>query len=214
MLSQFYYSNNNDKSETYLKLESLSLNVRKSWVEDSDQTDSMKEIIEIIDGMLIMTSLEDYFLNNKTDLDYFMGEFSKEVLTYTLNQPVIFGENGDEIGMDLIYHFVKLFMKFHQNKEYAPLFEKIRKIFSKDNSNSFFNPQERSMRKEINPKKLFTYQQFNEEFCKNFEKEKKSQESFQKGEKVDVLIKNKSHRFSLDKNFWTRGIISDIKEKK
>ena len=129
MLYQFYYSNNNDKSETYLKLESLSLNVRKSWVEDSDQTDSMKEIIEIIDGMLIMTSLEDYFLNNKTDLDYFMGEFSKEVLTNTLNQPVIFGENGDEIGMDLIYHFVKLFMKFHQNKEYAPLFENKKNFF-------------------------------------------------------------------------------------
>ena len=77
----FYYSNYlSDKSETYRKLEQLSNDVRNSWTNDCDETDSMKEIIEMINGMLVMTSLEDYFLNDKMDLEFFMGEFSKDVL--------------------------------------------------------------------------------------------------------------------------------------
>ena len=132
----FYYSDYlSDKSETYRKLEQLSRDVRNSWSNDCDETDSMKEIIEMINGMLVMTSLEDYFLNDKVDLEYFMGEFSKEVLTNILLQPIIFGENGDQIGLDLLYHYIKLFMKFHKKKEYSNLFENIRKIFSKPNSN-------------------------------------------------------------------------------
>ena len=192
--SSFYYSNYiNDKSETCLKLQSLSQDIKNSWLQDCDETSSMKEIIEIIDGMLIMTSLEDYFLDNKKDLDYFMGDFTKDIITNILIQPVIFGENGDEIAFDLIYHFIKLFMHFHKNKEYAPLFEKIRKIFSKEYTNSFFNPNSKSLRKEINPKKEYTYSQFNEEFCKDFIKEEKNDiEQFRIGDKVDVLLKYKS----------------------
>ena len=152
--TQFYYSNINDnKSETYLKLESLCKDVQNSWRNDCDETNSMKEIIEIIDGMLIMSSLEDYFSNNKKDLDYFMGYFANEVIVNILNQPAVFGENGDEIALDLFYHFVKLFMQFHKNKEYAPLFEKMRKIFSHDYYNSYFNPKVRYSKNKINLKK-------------------------------------------------------------
>ena len=200
----------NNKSETYLKLESLCDDVKKSWFHDRDETNSMKEIIELIEGMLVMTSLEEYFSNNKSDLDYFMGNFSKEVIANVLQQPVVYGDNGDEIALNLLYSFIKLFMHFHKNREYAPLFEKIRQIFNKDNSNSFFYSYN-SFKKEISPQKRYTYEQFNDQFCKEFKNEIKKEEPFKIGDKVDVLIKYKNSRLSLDKKAWVRGIISDIK---
>ena len=207
--TQYYYENIiKSKSETYLKLESLSNDIRQSYLHDCDKTDSIKEIIQIIDGMLIMSSLEDYFSNNKKDLQYFMDEFSKDVISNILIQPIVYGENGDDIALDLLYHFVKLFMKFHNNKEYAHLFEKIRKIFANEND-SFFNTKERYYKKELNPKKEYTYEQFNEEFCQNFKKDKKSLEPFGIGDKVDILI-SKNCSISLDKEAWVRGIIIDI----
>ena len=199
-----------DKSETYRKLEQLSRDVRNSWSNDCDETDSMKEIIEMINGMLVMTSLEDYFLNDKVDLEYFMGEFSKEVLTNILLQPIIFGENGDQIGLDLLYHYIKLFMKFHKKKEYSNLFENIRKIFSKPNSNQFFNPKAHSFKKEINKKKKFNYDKFNDEYCKDFKKDTINDETFKIGDKVDILIRYDKSKSFLDQNAWVRGIITDI----
>ena len=210
--TQYYHSQNFiDKPEIQRKLESLAQDIRKSWAHDCDETDSMKEIIEIIDGMLIMPSLEEYFSNNQSVLDYFMGDFSKDVIENILNQPIVYGDKGDDIAMEVLFHFVKLFMKFHKNKEYSPLFEKIRKIFSKESYISYFNP--RNFRRDVNPKKLYTYKQFNEEFCKNFVKEeKKALETFNIGDKVDVLIKYDNSRWAVDKNNWVRGIIIEIKD--
>ena len=71
-------------SEVYKKLFSLKTDIRNSYQYDRDETDSIKEIIEIIKSILIMASLEEYFSDNQTDLNYFMGEFSKDVLTYIL----------------------------------------------------------------------------------------------------------------------------------
>ena len=48
-VQNYYYSNiNNNKSETHRKLESLCLDVTKSWRLDCDETNSMKEISEIL----------------------------------------------------------------------------------------------------------------------------------------------------------------------
>ena len=202
-----YLNNSNNISDTYIKLKSLCDDVIRSWHRDCDETNSMKEIIEIIDGMLIMTSLEEYFSNNKRDLEYFLGDFSKDVITYILMQPVIYGENGDEIALDLLFHYIKLYMHFHKNKEYSSLFENIRKIILREGS--FFVTQGKYYKKEINPKKGNTFEEFNQEFCKFFEKEKNEIQKFKIGEKVDVLIKISS-KFS--QKVWIRGIIVSIEE--
>ena len=54
-----------------------------------------------------MASLEEYFSDNQTDLNYFMGEFSKDVLTYILHQSVVYGDNGHDLALDLLIHFQK-----------------------------------------------------------------------------------------------------------
>ena len=125
----------------------------------------MKEIIQIIKGMLIMTSLEDYFSNNKTDLVYFIEEFTNTVITYILYQPVIYGDNGDEIGFDSLFHFVKIFMTFHK-KKYSQLFENIRKIFTIESNHSFFVNQNIYYKREINPKKSIYMNNIKKNFVK------------------------------------------------
>ena len=203
--SNFYTYN--AYSEVYKKLYSLKNDIRNSYQYDRDETNSIKEIIEIIKSILIMASLEEYFSNNQTDLNYFMGEFSKEVVTYILHQYVVYGENGHDLALDLLLHFIKLFFKFHKNKEYSTLFENIRKIF--DNSSSYYSPEHFKRDKEKVPKKYNTYEQFNEEFCSNFQKEKKAKEKFKVGDKVDFLIYNDTH-YSLEKKIWLRGEIKEI----
>ena len=203
-----YYSYSSN-SEVYRKLFSLKNDIRNSYQFDRDETDSIKEIIQIIKSMLIMASLEEYFSNNQTDLNYFMGEFSKDVIIYTLHQYIVYGENGHELAMDLLLHFVKLFFKFHKNKEYSTLFENIRKIF--DNSQSYYCPDTFEREKEKIPKKYNKFNQFNEEFCSKFQKEKKLEEKFKVGDKVDFLLYKETH-ITLDKKMWIRGEITGIDE--
>ena len=205
---QNYYSHYANNSEVYRKLKSLAIDVRNIYQYDRDETDSIKEIIEILKSVLIMESIEEYFSNNKSDLYYFMGEFSKEVIEYTTRQEIIYGENGHELALDMLFHFIKLFFKFHKNKEYSNLFENIRNIFNA--TMPYFTPSK--YRKEKNPKKLLTYEQFNEEFCEKFKKEKISQEVFKIGDKVDVLIKNKNTYQELEKKLWVRGTITEIED--
>ena len=136
--TQNYYAHYTKYTEVYRKLISLANDVKSSYQYDRDETDSIKEIIEILKSILIMESIEEYFSNNKSDLNYFMGEFSREVLQYILHQYFVYGENGNELALELLFHFVELFFKFHKNKEYNVLFENIRTIFN-PNSN-FYTP--------------------------------------------------------------------------
>ena len=204
---QNYYSHYTQHSEVYRKLLSLAIDIRNSYQHDCDETDSIKEIIEIIKSILIMASLEEYFSNNQTDLNYFMGEFSKEVIEYTLRQDKVYGDNGHELALDLLFHFIKLFFKFHKIKEYSNLFENIRKIF--DLSSSYFSPNR--FHSDKNPKKARTYQQFNEEFCSQFKKEEKNEELFKVGDKVDFLCTKDTH-FQVEKKIWIRGEIKQIED--
>jgi len=190
-----YYSHYANNSEVYRKLKSLAIDVKNSYQFDRDETDSIKEIIEILKSILIMESIEEYFSNNKSDLYFFMGEFSKEVIDFTLRQDFIYGENGHDSALDMLFHFIKLFFKFHKNKEYSNLFENIRNIFN-PSANYFTSSQ---YKQEKNPKKLTTYEQFNEEFCEKFKKEKISQEVFNVGDKVDVLLKSKNTFREIEK---------------
>ena len=57
--SNFYTYN--AYSDVYKKLLSLKNDIRNSYQYDRDETDSIKEIIEIIKSILIMASLEEYF---------------------------------------------------------------------------------------------------------------------------------------------------------
>ena len=136
-----------------------------------------------------------------------MGDFMQEVLGNILIQPKIFGENGDEIGLGVLLNIFKLFLKYHKNSTYSPLFTKIRYIFHQDGgSNSFY-----SSHKCEDDEKNYTFYNFNSKFCSGFEK---NQNKFDVGDEVDISIENESSKTSLDKRAYIRGKVKEIEEDK
>ena len=203
-----YLSQYSQSSEVYRKLYSLANDIKNSYIRDCDETSSIKEITEILNSILIMESLEEYFSDNRTDLYYFMGEFSSDVIDYILRQDLVYGEDGNELALNLLFHYIKLFMKFHKNKEYTILFDNIRKIFEKS---SFYTKS--FMHEDKVPIKSRTYEQFNEEFCNEFKKEKKIEASFKEGDKVDIMLTEQAG-YDLHKKMWIRGIIKEVEDNK
>ena len=118
----------NEENEKSLKqkLNEIKEEIKISWLRDCDKTEYMILLTKMLKEIQAKDSLEEYFSNNEEDLSFFMGDFFKDVLYNILIQPVIYGENGDEIGLELLLNIYKLFQKFHKNKKYAPLFENIR----------------------------------------------------------------------------------------
>ena len=187
------------------RLQSIANEIKTSWLRDCDRTEYMISLTKIIKEMLTKETLEEYFSNNEEVLNYFMGDCMQEVIQYILIQPIIFGDNGDEIGLELLTNINKLFLKFHKNKKYAPLFEKIRTIFNDRTTRSFFSSDDN---KNNNPIKKYDIAKFNAVYNPDFCK--KTLESFKKGDEVDIPIDNESSRSNLDKKSWVRGRIKDI----
>ena len=154
-------------------LQHISSEINTIWLTNSDKTDEMKKLISFLDYILSKdVSLEDIFNQNETILQYFMNNFMNEVISSILKQSVVYNENGDDIALDLLYHIYKLFLKYHQNKKYAPLFEKIREIINTEyHIPSFFDSQNEpraQIMKNDNPKKRYNFFNFNHEFCSDY----------------------------------------------
>jgi len=207
-------SNNN----LFQLLQHLGSEIKMSWVRDCDKTDAMKTTINLINKILEKDApLEDFFGQNDSLLEYFMNNFLSEVITNILIQPVVYGENGDDIALELLYHIYKLFLKYHQNKKYSSLFARIRDIINVDKSNShFFAPANeiRNQQTKIdNPKKRYNFIHFNHEFCSEFiDKNKEKENTLKVGDNIDLLIKYTKSKTLIDRNAWVRGKIKSIDE--
>ena len=199
----------NGDNETSLmkKLKNIAEEIKQSWVKDTDRTEYMISLTNMINEIIQKDSLEEYFSNNEEILNYFMGEFMKEVIQYILIQPIIFGDNGDEIGLELLLNICKLFLKFHKNNKYATLFEKIRDIFNQKNSHTFFTCHDQRNDKPI---KQYDFNKFNKVYNSEFEKNERKK--FEIGQEVDISIDNKHCRDMLDRKCWVRGRIKDIQD--
>ena len=193
-----------DSSESaiYNKLKTIYEEIRESWHRDCDRTEYMLELINILKEILTKETLEEYFLNNEKLVSSFMGDFLQDVINNILIQPIIYGEKGDEIALNLLWHIFKLFLKFHKNTKYAPMFEKIRSIFQFDQgSKSFFTSHKHDEKK-------YDFNYFNLKYCSKFEKNIKKRK-FKKGEEVDINIELNASD-NIRKNAWVRGRIKDI----
>lgn len=201
--------NNEDReSEIRDKLREIVNEIRESWARDTDKTEYMIKFIEMLKEMITHDTLEEYFSNNEKDLSLFMGDCLQEIINHILIQPIIYGDNGDSIGVNLLFHIFKLFLKFHKNKKYAPLFERIRNIFNnKEHSNSFFTSHRYQDREDENK---HDYQNFNEQFCLEFRKQN-SNKKFKEGDEVEFPIENPHSKGDFDKKSWVRGKIKEIR---
>ena len=121
-------------------LQHLASEIRISWIRDCDKTDAMTALNNFILNILKKNnSLEEVLNQDEQLLQYFMNDFMNEVISNILNQPIVYGDNGDDIALDLLYNIYRLFLKFHKNKKYSPLFEKIRQILKEKQGQNFFS---------------------------------------------------------------------------
>ena len=189
------------------KLEKIATKIKESWIRDCDETEYMKMLIKMLKEMLKKDSLEEYFSNDEETLNYFMNDFYKEVIQNILIQPIIYGPNGDQVAMELLLNTYKLFLKFHKNNKYAPLFERIREIFHSNSSRSYFKNEDS---KNPNPIKKYDSAKFNEVFNSKFAKENKGN-TFKVGDEVDIPIDVDTSK-SIEKKSWVRGKIKEIED--
>ena len=129
------------KSENVSPAELLFLasEIKTSWVKDTDKTDAMKKLNKFIIGILTKNeTLEEVFNQDQKALQYFMADFMTEVITNILYQPIVYGKNGDDVALTLLFNIYRLFIKFHQNSKYSPLFDRIREIVNLESGNYHF----------------------------------------------------------------------------
>ena len=199
-----------DKYANYEKLQAFSEDIRISWVSDMDRTETMENLIVILEQIISKSSLEEYFGNDQKTQKFFMTDFIHSVIINILKQPYVYGKNGDDIALNLLFHIYKLFYKFY-NQNYSELFESIRSIFKNIHNISFFFPQNAISKSGItNEKKKYNVGIFNDMKCKDFINNNKYDIQYSIGEKVDILVNHSGSRTTIDQTAWVRGIITKI----
>ena len=116
-------------------LEQLEDDIHKSWLKDMDRVDEMNELINILNEILNLDNIEAYFQND-SDFDYFIKKFSKEVINNILRQHFVYGKNGDDVALQLLTVYLKIFIKFIDKSQYLPLWDSVKDIF--DSSKAFY----------------------------------------------------------------------------
>ena len=188
------------------RMEGISKHIRYSYMTDTDQIDYFISLNEMLKSILELNSIEEFFNNDESDLNYFMETFLEECIDNILKSQVIYGENGDDIALEILFNVFYLFIKFHKNKKYAKLFDIIRKIFN-DKSHNFFNSDSPKTENEM---KSYNFNKFNEIYNSEFiNDEKNYNNKFKVGDVVDIPIKYIQNNTTF-KYSWVRGKIKSI----
>ena len=182
------------------KLEKIAYEIKISYARDCDRVEYMKELIEILKEILTKDSIEEFFNNDQENFTYFSKPFMNEVINMLLYQGKIYGENGDEVALEVLLNIFKLFLKFHKNNNYTNLFEIIRTIF--ENKRFFYMHQ-------YDDGKEHDLIEFNSEFCSFFQK---SIKKFEIGEEIDFTYEQRKERYDFLRKVWLRGKIENINE--
>ena len=197
----------NKKSVIRKKLEEIEDEIHRSWLKDFDKTKEIKELELILENILKLDSIEQFFENDQADFNYFIGKFSKETIENILKQHYIIGENGDDIAFGVIMNYLKLFLKFIEKPQYIPLWESIKEIF--ESQKSYYRGHSYGSNRVLNEKKVTSAEKFNE----NLTRIETSAITLTEGMEIDVFTENrKSYNPNQERKIWTRGKISKIEK--
>lgn len=130
-----------------------------SWLKDLDRTIEFKVLNGLLNEMLTKDSIEQFFQNDQSNIQFFLTKFSKEVINNILRQNIIPGENGDELALGALASYNKLFLKFLHNLNYLPLFDNMKEIF--DGTRSFYRCPSSYSVSEVKKKKQMTPEYYN-----------------------------------------------------
>ena len=189
------------------KLEDMHSNIKESWTRDTDKVEYYIALNDMLKEILTKDSIEEYFSNDEAVITYFTGEFIKEVIDYILRAFTIYGQDGDKIGLEVLMNIYNLFLKFHKNKKYSPIFELIRNIFNNEQvKHNFF---ETSYRDDKDSIKKYDYSKFNSQYNSEFQCDDNKEKKFVEGDIVDIPIEYDQSR-TIDKYCWLRGKITSV----
>ena len=192
----------NQKTMMRYKLEMLEEAIKSSWLRDLDKTKEMNELIQIQEMMLKSPSIASFFENNQSDFEYFSTKFTHEVINNITLQPAVFGENGDDIALNILNNYLLLWLKFHKDSTCIPLWDEVREILKPNHQ--YFKGTNHSHSSCINPKKLYEADRFNDKLPHD------SKINFNVGDECDVLIDYKKSKNQIDHKAWVRGKIVSI----
>ena len=198
-----YLNDNNNELWNKENLEKYANEIKLGYRKNSDKTYEMKKVKKMLEEINTRATLEEYFKNNKEDINFFINDFLTEITFNILQQSYVEGYDGDDIALDILYQIYRLFEKFHDNN-YFKLFEAVRQLSNEQNN--FYHPS--STLEYKNQKKTYNLNQF----YNNFGIIPPINALFKVGEKVDILVKHFSSQSQIDNNAWLRGEIKKIEK--
>lgn len=189
------------KSEIRLKLERICKEIHLSWIRDIDKSKELLELIDILEMMLRFDEVDKFF-EDCSDLEYFVTKFSKEVVSIILKQPVVLGENGDDLALEVLSLFLFIAVKCSDNPKVNAILDNVYEIL--DSSKPYFKGvnQITAISNSLNAKKQQSASDFNSNLPM------KEPIEFEEKELVDVFIS--TGYYSSNRKFWTRGVISKV----
>jgi hypothetical protein len=146
-------------------LERLHSDIYQSWLKDLDKREEFLILNSLLQKIIDSDSIEAFFQKDTQNMNYFLNKFSKEVINNILRQSVTPGENGDEIALEVLFSYVRIFLRYIQNPAYLQLFENMKEIF--DGTRSFYRCPNSFAPAEVRIKKQMSPEYFN---VKNFKR--------------------------------------------
>ena len=183
-------------------LENIESAIKQSWCQDIDATQQMKELIDIQQQILDNETFEGFF-ESKNDFQYFINQFTEEILLNILRERPVPGEDGDDIALHLLVNYIMFYMKFHNESSLLPLWNKVRNIF-KPSEHFFMQGNGHQIGQLINnPKRNINANQFNKEVYRIDE------EFFQVDNRCDFYYYDMHKHNEISKHCFLRGRISN-----
>ena len=136
----------NKQKDLLEKLKNIQNEIYMSLWRDTDKVKEIKETHNFLNEILKKESIEEIesqiFNNNENCFEYFLNEFSKNVITNLLKQTVVYGENGEDCAFEVLLDYTKIFLKIltlNDKKIYKfyNILETIKEIF--DDNQNFYN---------------------------------------------------------------------------
>jgi hypothetical protein len=140
-------------------LERLHCDIYQSWLKDLDKRQEFLALNNLLQKIIESESIEAFFHKDPNNINYFLNKFSKEVINNIVRQSVIPGENGDEIALEVLFSYVRIFLKNIRNAKYLSIYENMKEIF--DGSKSFYRCPNSFAPPEVMVKKQMSHEYFN-----------------------------------------------------
>ena len=191
-----------DKTSLRSVLENIEYAIKQSYVKDINAIQQMQELISIQEEILNKDTLESYF-QSQNDFQYFINQFTEEIISNILKERPVPGQNGDDIALTLLTNYILFYTKFHNENQLIPFWNKIRNIF-KSSAHYFLQGNTHQYGQLFpNPKRTLNAHEFNASIP-HTEKE------FKINDRCDIYYLNQQQHDDISKHCFLRGTITNV----